>query len=113
MSLGTSPIFTTTSKGKLMQLIPQDTFLALMILLTITDAAVTYRGLKHGASEANPLLHSLMKAIGVKEALVLVKAVGVYFLWSDPVMSATEQWILLGVYTAVTIYNLWLLKKIK
>jgi hypothetical protein len=92
-------------------LLPFDIFFALLVALTLVDAWSTYKGLKSGAAEANPIVRRLIKALGVKEALTLIKAGYLYLVWTSPPATPAEQWVPLAIYAAVAINNLRVLRK--
>ncbi|MBQ0919073.1 hypothetical protein KBW71_11555 [Hydrogenophaga aromaticivorans] len=95
-------------------LIPTELFFALMVALQIVDAWSTYTALKSGqAKEANGPLRALMKAVGVKEALWIVKLGYLALLWVYPPTGALPQWLALGLYVGIAINNLRVLRKIK
>lgn len=95
-------------------LIPAALFFALMLALQIVDAWSTYTALKSGsAKEANGLMRALMKAVGVKETLWIVKLGYLAWLWFYPPADPLSQWALLGIYVGIAINNLRVLRKIK
>lgn len=73
-----------------------DAFFMLLALLTAVDAWSTYKGLK---------------AVGLKEALTLIKVGYLWAVWTYPPETATAQWVILGLYAAVSVNNLRVLKK--
>lgn len=95
-------------------LIPAALFFGLMLALQIVDAWSTYTALKTGrVREANGLLRALMKAVGVKEALWIVKLAYLAWLWINPPTDAWAQWLALVIYIAVAVNNLRILRKLK
>lgn len=94
-------------------MLPFAPFFALLVALTLVDAWSTYKGLKAGASEANPIVRKLAKALGVKEALTLIKAAYLYLVWTNPPASPAEQWVPLALYAAVALNNLRVLRKLR
>ena len=95
-------------------LIPVVAFFGLMLVLQIVDAWSTYTALKlGGAKEGNGLLRALMKAVGVKEALWIVKLAYLAWLWFYPPVDAWAQWLALGLYVGIAVNNLRIMRKIK
>lgn len=92
-------------------MLPFDVFFALLAALTAVDVWSTAKGLRGGASEANPVARSLIKALGVPGALLLVKALYLYFVWTNPPTDPAGQWISLALFTAVAANNLRVLRK--
>ena len=92
-------------------MLPFTLFFILLIALVLVDAWSTYKGLKSGAREANPVVRSLSKAVGTKEALTLIKVGYLWVAWGYPPASPVEQWAVLAVYVAVAINNLRVLRK--
>jgi len=92
-------------------MLPFNLFFAVLIALTLVDAWSTYKGLKAGASEANPVVRRLIKALGVKEALTLVKVGYLYLVWTHQPTEPLGQWLPLAIYVAVAINNLRVLRK--
>lgn len=95
----------------MLPMLPFDVFFVLLVALTLVDAWSTYKGLKAGASEANPLARRLIKALGAKEAITLIKAGFLYFVWTHPPATPAAQWAPLLIYAAVAINNLRVLRK--
>jgi hypothetical protein len=93
-------------------MLPFNLFFGLLVALTLADAWSTYKGLKSGATEANPILRRLMKALGVKEALTLMKVGYLYLVWTAPPTEPSGQWLPLAVYAAVTVNNLRVLRRL-
>lgn len=97
-----------------MPLIPTTLFFGLMVVLQAVDAWSTYAALKTGkAKEGNGPLRSLMKAVGVKEALWIVKLAYIAWLWFAPPTEPMPQWMLLALYVGIAINNLRLVHKLK
>jgi hypothetical protein len=94
-------------------LIPAALFFGLMLALQIVDAWSTYTALKlGGAKEGNGLLRALMKAVGVKEALWIVKLAYLAWLWFYHPADPLAQWLALGLYVGVAVNNLRILRKL-
>lgn len=97
-----------------MPLIPAALFFALMAALQIVDAWSTYTALKSGsAKEANGLMRGLMKTLGVKETLWIVKLGYLAWIWFYTPADPLPQWVLLGLYVGIAINNLRVLRRIK
>lgn len=94
-------------------MLPFDLFLAALVLLMLVDVWSTAKGIKAGQGEANGLLRRLAKAIGIREALLLLKGAYLYLVWQTPPTSSFEQWLTLGLYAAVAVNNLRVLRKAK
>lgn len=92
-------------------MLPFNLFFTLLAALTLVDAWSTYKGLKAGAAETNPVVRRLIKALGVKEALTLLKVGYLYLVWANPPTDPLGQWIPLAMYAAVAINNLRVLRK--
>lgn len=90
-----------------------DLFFAALVALTLVDVATTVKGLKAGASEANPFVRRLINAFGAKEALLLIKAVCLCLVWTNPPIAPVVQWVVLSMYAAVAASNLRVLRKLK
>ena len=92
-------------------MIPAELFFAIMVALQALDAFSTAKALRNGGVELNGFLKKLMKAIGVNDALFLMKAGYLVFLWNYPVESAWVQWASIAVFVAVAVNNYRVLKK--
>lgn len=94
-------------------LIPQDLFLALMIVLQIADAWTTYDALRAGGYEANPIMRTLFERIGLREGLWVAKLLFLAYLIFWPITDPLQQWLAIGLYVVVAINNFRTLRKQK
>lgn len=94
-------------------MLPFDVWFAALVVLTLIDAGTTLKGLKSGATEANPVMRRLMKALGVREALIVLKGGYLALSYLSPPESPVEQWLALGIYAAVAVNNLRVLRKLR
>ena len=84
------------------------TYLFIVILiLQVLDVGTTLIALRHGAVEANPVANSLIKRLGAKIALPLIKLAFIillfWFLHSLPIWFL---WAVIVVYVGVVIWNI-------
>ena len=99
--------------GPLDHMAPEHWFV-LTALLQAADVYTTLRALKLGGREANPLIKRLMDAIGVKEALLLVKIVALIPLWVWVDRIPTEAWAAVtALYGWVLWHNASVVRKLK
>jgi hypothetical protein len=82
------------------------TFFAVLCVLQVVDAWTTYKGLKSGASEANPLMRAAIKAGGIKGGLLIVKGGILLYVWLNPISDWQSQALLSVVYLATIAHNL-------
>lgn len=92
----------------------QTTLLVALGVLQLIDAGTTVEIIKRGGKEMNPLLDKLMKKVGVIQALIVVKAAVIAFLYFiGPEVSPQILAIALFLYIAVVGNNLYQLRKFK
>lgn len=70
-------------------------FVALSIL-QVVDIVTTYRIIKAGGRECNPIMAAILERIGVLKGLILVKAVFLAFV-------GVVAWLLAGIHLLVAI----------
>lgn len=77
-----------------------------LIVLQVADAALTIKGMKSGATEANPIVRWLVGAIGRDGALLALKAAAiaalVYYIDQTPTVLLAG---LAAVYAVVVVRN--------
>ena len=91
-------------------MLPFDIWFTALVVLTLVDVGTTLKGLKSGATEANPIMRRVMKVLGVREALIVLKGGYLALAYFAPPESPTEQWAALGIYAAVAVNNLRVLR---
>lgn len=103
-----------------MILLPTITFFVIVVILQIADGWTTYtlhkiaresRNLRF--KEWNPILRTLMKWVGVEEALWIAKLGAIIWLWFDPVLTANGQWFSIAVYLVFVANNYRQVRKFK
>lgn len=95
-------------------MMPFNTFFAAAVALTLIDVVTTVKGMKRAnVGEANPILRPFFKKLGVRETLLIIKGAVLYFLYTDPPTTALSQWIILTLFGAVALNNLYVLKRTK
>lgn len=87
------------------------TFFFALVVLQLLDALTTYRGIKQGNSEANPIFRFAFKKLGVKTGLLLAKVGLLVFFWFHPVVDVVDQALILGAYLLTVLWNLRVIKK--
>lgn len=90
--------------GPLDHMAPEHWFV-LTALLQAADVYTTLRALKLGGREANPLIKRLMDAIGVKEALLLVKIAALIPLWVFRDLTPVWAWAFLVAFYGWVLWN--------
>ena len=80
-------------------------FLALLLVLSAIDAALTIAIIKRGGRELNPVLAKLMGKVGVEWALLIVKLAGVGVVWALGPIPTGAQYVLLAAYALVCLWN--------
>ena len=89
-----------------------ETLFIIACILQAGDIYTTLRAIKLGAVESNPVIKRLMDAIGVKEALLLVKIAALIPLWVFRDQVPLWAWIgLIVLYVAVIWNNLRVIEK--
>jgi len=84
------------------------TYLFIVILiLQVLDVGTTLIALRHGAVELNPVANSLIKRLGAKVALLLIKLAFIiplfWFLHSLPIWF---MWAVIVAYVGVVLWNI-------
>jgi preprotein translocase subunit SecY len=93
--------------------ITREGFLVVMTALQIADTLTTLKGIRLGAGEANPIIRSLAKRIGIDGALLLTKIAILAYLFHDTPADQQSRWVLMGVYTAVVLINLRVIHRLR
>lgn len=87
--------------------------LAILTLLQLVDGWTTYRIIKRGGSEKNPVVKKLIEKFGLYTGLVIAKSFAVV-MFIVLLLLSTPTWILLGVivfYVWVAVHNIQVLQK--
>jgi hypothetical protein len=87
------------------------TFFAILCVLQVVDAWTTYKGLKAGSGEGNPVLRAAIKAGGIKGGLLIVKGGILLYVWNNPISDWQSQALLSAVYLATIAHNLQAIKR--
>jgi hypothetical protein len=89
----------------------EGTFFAVLCVLQVVDAWTTYKGLRSGASEANPIMRAAIKAGGIKGGLLVVKGGILLYVWHNPIADWQSQALLSAVYLVTIAHNLRVMKR--
>src|SRR5690625_4578090 len=84
------------------------TYLFIVILiLQVLDVGTTLIALRHGAVEVNPIVNSMIKRLGAKVALLLIKLAFIILLfWFLHYLPIWSLWAVIAVYVGVVIWNI-------
>src|SRR5690625_1733445 len=84
------------------------TYLFIVILiLQVLDVGTTLVALRHGAVEVNPIVNSMIKRLGAKVALLLIKLAFIILLfWFLHYLPIWSLWAVIAVYVGVVIWNI-------
>lgn len=82
-----------------------DLWFAAFVAVNLLDAALTLYALKHGATEANPILRALMRRVHPALALVIVK--GAYIVAVAVWLGDIAPWLpwLTGLFAGICAWN--------
>lgn len=88
-------------------LIEPNIFFYTLLVFQLIDSITTAQELRNKrAIERNKFLRSLIKRIGINQALFLMKGTAMVYLWFNPLTVAWVQWVLLILYFLVCINNI-------
>jgi hypothetical protein len=81
------------------------------VLLSLADGVTTWHSMRQGGVEANGFVARVMQKLGVKAALLLLKALGGVLMAILPFYALGWAWAVIAVYLAVVINNVVVYRK--